>query len=162
MLPLVRSVFSTFDVNEAELVRTQLEAQGLHPFVQGGNHGSLVPTQALIELRVLVPPAEFDRALRWLDGSKIVLDRATGSGESLEGCVCAVHEAAAVATCSRCGAFLCAQCGTLGDPPICEQCVRRPAEPSARGQWAKHVVRAGLVVVAVLILGGVVLSSLRR
>ncbi|MCM3406092.1 putative signal transducing protein, partial [Cytobacillus oceanisediminis] len=103
-------VHATFDQNEALLVRTQLERQGLHPFVQGANQGSLSPSAGLIELRVLVPANEVDRALRWLEGSTIVLDQTEPTGESLADAVCPVHEQAAVATCSRCGTFLCGRC----------------------------------------------------
>ncbi|NPC87021.1 hypothetical protein HPC49_53685, partial [Pyxidicoccus fallax] len=60
------------------------------------------------------------------------------------GARCAQHpDAAAVATCARCGSFLCGECTeVVGESPYCAACVgmlRREAKPS-------RVVQAALVL----------------
>ncbi|WIG94534.1 hypothetical protein KGD87_29035 [Myxococcus sp. SDU36] len=66
------------------------------------------------------------------------------------GAVCATHpDAAAVATCTRCGGFLCGDCTELaGEAPYCAPCVavlRREARPSRVIRVALALNVAGLV-----------------
>lgn len=53
--------------------------------------------------------------------------------------LCAVHvESSAVATCSRCGSFLCGECLELvGESAFCAPCVslRRSEGPASRAAW---------------------------
>ncbi|ATB44936.1 hypothetical protein [Corallococcus macrosporus] len=65
------------------------------------------------------------------------------------GAVCATHpDVAAVATCARCGTFLCGDCLELaGETPYCAPCVgvlRREARPSRVIQVALALNVAGL------------------
>ena len=81
----------------------------------------------MIEQQLHAPAGQLAEAQAFLASTK-VLDGTIASGEDLGSGVCAVHEKQAVAICARCGNFLCASCGSLGNPPLCEDCVERPEE----------------------------------
>lgn len=145
------------------MLRGLLESQGIHVIVQGEQHGSMLPGVASpIELRLLVPEAEFERARRILEDARPVLDGTQGDGQDLGDAVCPVHEAKAVATCSRCGTFLCEKCPSLGEPPLCEDCVQRPIEAKAQAStWPRRLAQVMLAGLALLILASVALGILR-
>lgn len=75
--------------------------------------------------RVLVDANDLERAVALL-GARPNL---TSDSEAtpLADAVCPVHERAAIATCDRCGTFLCSSCDVLGEPPLCEDCVTHEA-----------------------------------
>ncbi len=150
----------TTDPYEAEHLRSCLLEQGIDAVLHGGSQASLFGgAQALVEQQVLVPTAQLERARAFLQSTP-VLDGTAATGEALGDAVCAVHEEKAVATCSRCGNFLCTRCGSLGEPPVCESCVGTPEASRPKpvvltalaGVWA--AVWVGSVVLG--LLGGLV------
>jgi hypothetical protein len=152
----------TADAGEAGVLRGVLEAQGIHVIVQGETHGGMLPGIASpIELRLLVPEAELERARKILEDARPVLDGTQGDGTDLGDAVCPVHEGKAVATCSRCGTFLCAKCPSLGNPAVCEDCVQRPTEARAQAAWPKRVASVMLGGMALVILVAVALGLAR-
>ena len=155
----------TNDPYEAEILRARLRAVGVEAVVHGGSQASLFGgAQDIIEQQLLVPQEQLAQARAFLDSSA-VLDQTEATGESLGDAVCAVHEQQAIATCSRCGNFLCEKCGSLGNPPLCEECVDRPEPPVERGRWAKNLARlyVGLSALGILIvLVATVLAVLTR
>ncbi|MCC6336206.1 MAG: hypothetical protein IT380_19740 [Myxococcales bacterium] len=139
-------VLRTSDPYEAQSVCDRLKAVGIDAVLQGAAQASLLGVgQHLIEQLVLVPQEQLAQAKAFFD-SKLVLDGTQPTGESLADAVCAVHEEPAVATCARCGNFLCAKCGSLGTPPLCEDCVERHEPPVARGTWAKNLAKGYLLL----------------
>lgn len=157
------TLLTTVGPADAGVLRGLLESQGIHVIVQGEQHGSMLPGVASpIELRLLVPEAELERARRILEDARPVLDGTQASSEDLGDAVCPVHEAKAVATCSRCGTFLCEQCPSLGEPPLCEDCVQRPIEAKAQAAtWPKRVAQVMLAGAALLLFVSVALGIAR-
>lgn len=146
----------TTDPYEAEQLRARLVEVGIDAVLHGASQASLFGgAQALVEQQLLVPQAQLERARAFL-ASTPVLDGTATSGEALADAVCAVHERPAVATCSRCGNFLCAGCGSLGDPPVCESCVAVPEEARPKNRF--FLALAGTW--AALWVGSVVLGLL--
>lgn len=149
---MLKPVFKSGLRAEAELVRSRLDGAGFHPTVLGAaQHSSLMPYLPDLESVVSVPEAEEERALEYLQESRLLLEGTAPTGDVTSG-VCAVHEEPAVATCERCGVFLCAKCGSLGTPPLCEDCVMRPEKPRGRPAWVTNVARVWFVVWAGSIL----------
>lgn len=139
---MLKRVFSSPNSTEAELVRARLEGAGFHPHLAGAPLSMLYPNM-IHELTsdVSVPEEEFDAVRTYLLESKLVLDETLPHGVLPEDAVCPVHEQKAVATCDRCGTFLCAKCGSLGSPPLCEDCVVRSDVPRSRPRWVVNVAR---------------------
>ena len=100
----------------------------------------------VIRSEVRVPDEEFDDAVEFLEKSKIELDAPEANASIVEGNVCPVHEKQAITVCDRCGTFLCADCGALGNPPICEQCVARPVEAKPLPWWVRLAAQIGVTV----------------
>lgn len=152
---MLRTVFKSPIRAEAELIRARLEGAGFHPSLTGAaQHSSLMPMVMELESEVAVPEFELERAQVFLTESRLKLDGTEASGELVEGSVCPVHEAPAVASCDRCGTFLCARCGSLGSPPLCEDCVVRHEAPRARPRWVTFVARLWFVFwVGPLVIG---------
>lgn len=143
---MLRAVFKSSDRSEAELVRARLEAADFHPVLTGAaQHSSLMPMVMELESVVTVPAAEEERAFEFLETSRLALEGTAPSDTPVEG-TCPVHEQPAVATCDRCGTFLCARCGSLGVPPLCEECVLRTEKPRERPRWVTNVARAWFIV----------------
>ena len=147
----------TTDVYEAGQLVARLRAVGIDAVLHGGSQASLFGgAQHLIEQQLLVPSEQLEQACAFLKAEP-VLEGTEASGEALANAVCAVHELRAVATCVRCGNFLCAQCGSLGNPPLCEDCMERPEPKVERSPWAKNLARlwvgsyVGSIAVAVLV-----------
>jgi hypothetical protein len=115
--------------------------------------------------RVLVDANDLQRAASLLAARpKLTSDPET---PTLADAVCPVHERAAIATCDRCGTFLCSSCDVLGAPPLCEDCVKREgAGPEQRRISPRaHRIRAELMMlVPFAVIGAIVLifSLLRR
>lgn len=152
-------VLRTSDANEAVLLCERLRAAGIDAVLHGGAQaGSFGIGQFMIEQQVLVPEEQLEQAKAFCE-STLVLDGTAPTGEALPDGVCAVHEEPAVATCARCGNFLCAKCGSLGTPPLCEDCVERPSPPVERNTWAKNLAR-GYVLFYALGIGVLVLLTL--
>ena len=104
-----------------------------------------MPMLMEVESEVAVPEDEYADAEEFLTESRLKLEGTEASGEIVEGSVCPVHEQPAVAVCDRCGTFLCAQCGSLGSPPLCEECVMRHDVPRERPRWVTNVARLWFV-----------------
>ncbi len=139
---MLRTVFKSPVRAEAELIRARLEGAGFHPALTGAaQHSSLMPMLLEVESEVAVPEGEYADAEEFLTESRLQLEGTQASGEIVEGSVCPVHEKPAVAVCDRCGTFLCAQCGSLGSPPLCEECVMRHDVPRERPRWVTNVAR---------------------
>lgn len=156
---MLRSVFKSPIRAEADLIRARLEGAGFHPELTGAaQHSSLMPMLLELESEVAVPEAEYERAQDFLSESRLKLDGTEASGEIVEGTVCPVHEMQAVATCDRCGTFLCAKCGSLGTPPLCEDCVVRHDVPRERPGWVTFVARLWFVFWVVPIFGGTLVT----
>jgi hypothetical protein len=152
-------VLRTSDPFEAQSVCERLKAVGIDAVLHGAAQASLMGVgQHIIEQLVLVPPEQLEQAKAFFE-AKVVLDGTKPTGESLADAVCAVHEAQAIATCARCGNFLCAQCGSLGSPPLCEDCVERPEPVVERNTWARSLAKGYLALYA-LGIGVLVLLSL--
>ncbi|MDP1824996.1 MAG: B-box zinc finger protein [Archangium sp.] len=156
---MLKTVFSSPVRAEAELIRARLEGAGFHPELTGAaQHSSMMPMLMNVESEVAVPEAEQEDAEEFLQESRLKLDGTEASGEIVEGSVCPVHEQPAVALCDRCGTFLCAKCGSLGSPPLCEECVMRHDVPRARPRWVTFVARVWFVFwVGPLIAGAIAL-----
>ena len=143
---MFKTVFKSPIRAEAELIRARLEGAGFHPAITGAaQHSSLMPMLMEVESEVAVPEAEQEDAEEFLTESRLMLEGTEASGEIVEGSVCPVHEQAAVALCDRCGTFLCAKCGSLGKPPLCEDCVMRLDKPRERPRWVTFVARLWFV-----------------
>jgi hypothetical protein len=139
---VLKRVFTSAIPTEAELVRARLEGAGFHPVVGGARVASaLFSTISEVAVEVAVPEEELDGARTYLLESTLLLDETLPSGEIPDGAVCPVHEGPAVAVCDRCGTFLCARCGSLGAPPLCEDCVVRSDAPRPRPAWAMTIAR---------------------
>ena len=148
------------DNAEAAIVRGMLEANGIECVVQGEQHRSMLGVVGgYIELNVLVSRLDFEKANALLGAEALKPEpSAEGGPPDLEGAVCAVHEAAAKTTCSRCGSFLCAQCEPFGDPALCESCderipdTRRPRRRRAIAVTIVAYLFLPLMVGAILLL----------
>jgi predicted RNA-binding Zn-ribbon protein involved in translation (DUF1610 family) len=126
---------------EAASVRGLLETEGIEYVVQGEHHASMVGGpfgNPAVLPRVLVAQRDLEAARQLLAAKPVLEGTAPEDGASLEGSLCPVHEQAAVATCGQCGTLLCATCNSLGNPPLCEDCLARDSRPPP--------VRSGLSV----------------
>ena len=118
---------------EAQLVQGLLATEGIHAVVHGESRHTDMGTEAgFAEIQVLVQAEQLEAA-RLVLSAKAVPDGPTRVGSVPDGAVCAVHERAAVTTCTRCGSFLCDGCGATGEPPVCEACLARAAPRSRMG-----------------------------
>ena len=139
---------------EAESVKGLLQQNGIEVVIQAGGATSMMPhLQQIIPPRLLVLERDFEKA-KTLLGSEQVKET---TGPGWEGGICAVHEQDAVALCTRCGSFLCAMCGSLGDPPVCESCLEQenlPERPQG-SQWP-------MIGLAALVLLGALAAYLAR
>ncbi|NOK37643.1 hypothetical protein D7W79_33565 [Corallococcus exercitus] len=114
------------DSSEAALLRALLEANSIPCIVQGEQHRSMLGVAgAYIEVRVLVPSGELERARELL--KSVPQEEPLGNGTAAtpdpdsEEAHCAVHGERATRTCKRCGNFLCERCdGTSAG--LCEDC----------------------------------------
>ncbi|MFO0600401.1 MAG: B-box zinc finger protein [Myxococcaceae bacterium] len=166
---MLRPVFSSAVASEADLVCARLVGAGFHAEVSGARQaGGMFPVLAELTSDVVVPESEFDAARAYLDESKLLLDHTAAFGEVPDGSVCPVHLQPAVAVCERCGTFLCASCGSLGTPPLCEDCVVRAEPARPLPAWVKTTARlwfvfwAGSLVIGALITLALLWSRLTR
>jgi hypothetical protein len=122
-------LLETNDPIELAGIRSLLDGHEIAYVVQGEHHGAMVTGMfgnPVIMPRVLVAQRDLEKAQALLEADPDTGTEAQGAA-SLEGAVCPVHEKQALATCGRCGSFLCADCKSLGQPPICEDCTAREA-----------------------------------
>ncbi|TNV55331.1 DUF2007 domain-containing protein [Corallococcus exiguus] len=138
------------DESEAALVRALLEANGIPCLVQGEQHRSMLGVAgAFIELRVLIPSGELERARELL--RSVPQEEPGGTGPTAtpdpdsEEAHCAVHGQRATRTCERCGTFLCASCdgATTG---VCEDCADRKGTGAQVQRGRKRKVVAWLIL----------------
>ena len=151
---MLKTVFKSPMATEAELVKAQLEGAGFHPAVVGASQtSSVLPILGGLESEVVVPTAEYEAVRTYLTDSKLVLDETLPSGVIPDGAVCPVHEGPAVAICERCGTFLCAKCGSMGTPPLCEDCLGRPEDARPRPKWVTATARlwAGVWILSLIL-----------
>jgi hypothetical protein len=143
---------------EAQLVKGLLETEGIPCVVNGESRSTDMGTEAgFAEIIVLVNEEQLEQG-RLLLEAKVVAETPEKPGEIPEGAVCPVHELQATKVCSRCGSFLCAGCGQLGVPPICEACnavlsdAPRPRTKTKAIAWVVLVFLLGIPLVGVAIL----------
>lgn len=128
-------------VVESSLIRASLEGAGIAVNVRGEHFasmnavGGLFGNPILTDIEIQVPRDQLEAAQALLTDAKPVLAGPTSA--NLGDHVCPVHEQPAKATCDRCGTFLCQSCGTLGDPPLCEDCLKRELEAAPKPRWQK-------------------------
>lgn len=152
---MLKSVFKSPMATEAELVKAQLEGAGFHSMISGASRTSSALPMMIggLESEVMVPVDEYEAVRTYLTNSKMLLDETLPSGVIPDGAVCPVHEGPAVAICERCGTFLCAKCGSLGTPPLCEDCIGRPEESRPRPKWVTATARvwAGVWIISIVL-----------
>ena len=134
---------------EIATIRSLLEGHEIPFVVQGEHHGGVggLFASAVVVPRVLVPQRDLEKAKALLEAVPDLSGTEKETGARLDGSVCPVHEEAAVATCGRCGTFLCARCNSLGNPPMCEECLKAEKPPEKRA--ANGYVLLGVLVAAV-------------
>lgn len=146
---------------EANWMKSLLEAQSIDCIIQGELHASMLAgfASGVIIPRLMVRQGDLERARQVLASSAVLEGTQPQEGVvSLEGAVCPVHEQSAVATCDRCGTFLCASCPSLGSPPLCEDCLAVDDRGPARGEGARkalaygYLIPLGLAAVAVVLV----------
>jgi hypothetical protein len=142
------------DLVEAAHVRSALEAHAIPFVVQGEHHAALIMGSlggGPVTPRVLVAARDLVRAQEAISAQPLL---GHGDEPALSDSVCPVHEAPAVATCDRCGTFLCNQCPALGKPPLCEDCLGRESaklEPTTPRQRLLRAQAAFLIPLSVLL-----------
>ena len=150
------------DPMEVASIRSLLDAHSIEYVVQGEHHAAMVAGlfgNPALAARVLVARRDVERAAAMLQATPLA---ETQASQTLDGAVCAVHEEAALATCGRCGSFLCAKCNALGNPPTCEACLASESSGRARRNANVHLVRKGLAGALLLpyVLGALLLVAL--
>ncbi len=124
---------------EAELLKGLLATEGIPCVVHGESSRTDMGTEAgFAQISLLVNEEQLDRARQLLEATAVP-DEPAKSGKAPEGAVCPVHEQPATRICSRCGSYLCAGCGQLGVPPVCEACDDRLAQAPRRRSKTKVV-----------------------
>ena len=146
-------VHSAGNQHEAVLLREMLMASGIGCVIQGESTRTDMGTEAgFSDITLLVPASQLDDA-RALLQAEVVRDPAQSIGpRSIDGEICAVHEQPATGICGRCGNFLCASCGPVGEAMLCESCADRPIERKRTGtKVAAFILLAVLLGVPALI-----------
>ena len=143
---------------EAQLVKGLLETEGIPCVVNGESRSTDMGTEAgFAEIFVLINEEHLEQG-RLLLEAKEVTHPPERPGEMPEGAVCPVHELQATAVCSRCGSYLCAGCGPLGVPAICEACnallaqTPRPRTKTKLVAWLMLLFVLGVPLIGVAIL----------
>ncbi len=149
---------------EANIVRAALESAGIFSVLQGEHGAALYPRSGLLEsVGVLVRRRDLDSANEVIAQGEPVLEGP--GGPDIEGAICAVHERPAKAPCDRCGVFLCDACGTLGDPPLCEDCVAAESRSMPEPKWPwrmSRTTRIALQVVLVVWFASMLIGAIVR
>ena len=104
--------------------RSLLEGHEIGFVIQGEHHAGMITgafDATVVVPGVLVAKRDLERARALLAASPDLSGTESGMSSSIEGAICPVHEEAAVATCGRCGTFLCSKCSSLGNPPTCQR-----------------------------------------
>jgi hypothetical protein len=158
-------LLETSDPVELAGVRMLLEGHGIEFVIQGENHaamtGGLFGSTAVVP-RILVAESDLEKAQQLLEAEPENETQPQGAA-SLEGALCPVHEKPAMATCGRCGTFLCVDCKALGQPPLCEDCLdREAAERRPRDLQRKNSTGVLAAVIIGAVLFGLLLKLLAR
>lgn len=140
---------------EAESLRGLLEAHAIAHVVHGDTGRSAIG--AYVELAgqrpvIFVKKADLETATALLQATPVLDSTQADPAAQLDGNVCPVHERPAVAACSRCGTFLCAGCGSLGQPPLCEDCLEVSEPPAERSPMVRAVATLWLMFYALPLL----------
>lgn len=130
--------------DEARLVQGLLQAHGVPCVIHGESQHTGMGTEAGFAEILLLVPEEALADAREVLAAQPDPDAAPGAETPAGGALCPVHEQEATGTCARCGSYVCAGCGPLGVPPICEACADHLAAQPRR--------RAGRRLVALLLL----------
>lgn len=151
---------------ELALLKSLLEGEGIPYVAQGEHHSTMINGHygaIAIMPRVLVAARDLERARELLSAKPTLQGNTEGS--PLTDAVCPVHEKQALATCDRCGTFLCGDCGSLGQPPLCEDCVAieaknlRPA--LTPGEKRMRGMLGGVIPLLIVLAVGTVLGLAR-
>lgn len=142
---------------ELALVKSLLEGQGI-AFVAQGEHSSSMLSghmaMSVVATRVLVSGDDYEQAKALLEAIPSDDENPDTATVTVGDAVCPVHEREALTTCDRCGTFLCSGCGTLGSPPLCENCIELEAPaPRARGVMSSFVRRVSQVMGVAIVIG---------
>lgn len=153
------------DGHEADAMRVLLDAHGIAYVIHGDTRsslGSYVVNLAGSRPVIFVAKNDLETATALLQAKPQLDATVTDPTALLDGNVCPVHEQQAVAICSRCGTFLCAGCGSLGSPPLCEDCLKVDEPKTQRGTLFKAVAAAGLIAyfLPVLLAAAVIIAIL--
>ncbi|MBX7116432.1 MAG: DUF2007 domain-containing protein [Myxococcaceae bacterium] len=146
------------DQMELALIKSLLDGEGISYVAQGEHHASLISGQQLmiaVKPRVLVAERDAEHAHALLSAVPRPEAEAT---LSVADALCPVHENPAIATCDRCGTFLCTACAALGNPPLCEDCLAHEARGVEQGEirpprsnLAPVLILSAIVAAAVLV-----------
>ena len=141
---------------EAESIRGLLEAHGIAHVVHGDTRsamGAYAVDLAGQHPVIFVAKGDLETATALLQAKPQLDSTESEPGANLlDGNVCPVHERPAVATCSRCGTFLCAGCGSLGAPPLCEDCLKVDEPKAQKSPMVKAVATLWLAIYLIPVL----------
>jgi hypothetical protein len=109
------------DNAEAALIKGLLDSADIHCVVQGEEHrGMLGALGGYIDLRVLVPADELDKAKALLEAEATEEVPPKPEEHADDGtALCPTHHRRSTGPCARCGTFLCDACGE--GCPACEE-----------------------------------------
>lgn len=160
----MKVVYVSDQLPDAELVVSRLCGAGFNAALRhGGALGMMPSTTSVLTVQVVVPDEEEAQVAEYLRNSEVVREGPVPAETGIQaGSVCPVHEEAAVAVCERCGTFLCAKCGALGNPPVCEDCLAKPEQRRSLPGWVRNTVYVWLTLTIVLPLVYLLLSLLVR
>lgn len=159
----MRVVFVSNQTPECYVVRASLCDAGFDAALQNQGANMLWPGAiSVLDVRVVVPDEQAEAALEFLRMQPARAEPVAVLGGLAPDSICAVHEQPAIAVCDRCGTFLCASCGALGSPAVCEDCLAVPEPPRTKRRWVKATasiwlllgVGLPLVTVAAAMVGG--------
>jgi hypothetical protein len=140
---------------EAESLRGLLQAHDIAHVVHGDTRTSLGAYAVDLAGQhpvIFVAQRDLETATALLKAQPVLDETATDKSALLDGNVCPVHERPAVSLCSRCGTFLCAGCGSLGDPPLCEDCLKVDEPRAPKSPIVKAVAAVWLALYALPLL----------
>jgi hypothetical protein len=140
---------------EAESIRGLLEAHDIGYVVHGDTRtamGAYAVDLAGQHPVIFVAKRDLETATALLEATPQLDSTETDPQAALEGNVCPVHERPAVAICTRCGTFLCAGCGSLGQPPLCEDCLKVDEPKTPKSPMVKTVATLWLAFYALPVL----------
>lgn len=146
---------------EAQLVKGLLETEGIPCVINSESRNTEMGIEAgFAEIFLLVNEEHLEHS-RLLMEARPVTETVESPGVPSEGAVCPVHEQEATGICTRCGTHLCAACGKVGEPPVCEACDARLSQAPRRRTKTRVIALVMLaVLLGVPLLGGLILQFL--